>query len=589
MSLRDTLRGSPDSSSSIHLGDLDAARDLHADLLPILRDRRHSRSRREQIEQLAVRKGVHSRTVRRWLEAFERGGLAELSRATGSAPRADKGGHRLPLELVQIVQATLVSNPPTTSARMIHRTVLRAVPELAQVQRKNGRTIPISAATVAAIKGQMLADPTLRLLFADADARKEHLRTYSGQVLAAHANDLWQMDMTRCDIMVYDPADGKIYRPRVQVVIDTYSGCIMGIAFSPRENQEQADLVLARALMKKQGPLAEHYPMFGVARRLYIDNGKTYKSEHFHRIVSGIGMEIMHSRPRVSHTRGKVERFFGTLHALERSLVGYCGENAKNRSNEELRRLYRNTLSWAQNGREVATRDRLLTLAEYQETVLRWLIVDYHQEVVHGLSRAEHWVSTAPASSRIEFDPDELLLTFAHWTERMVRPDGTVMLEKVAWTTPDGRLSQHQGQNVLVLTEPFALGDARKLTAWRDRTGRVQLIGEITPAPTVADSLEAAAQRRANRAALKEQLAAIDRIRAEVFDPAVTVNGALRAALPEQIVRPVAPAARARLTAVNPEAAAPIPDDVREFFGPLNGEDVPENLDDIAAWLRSRS
>ena len=423
LALPDGLRASPRPSAStpITLGDLDLARALYTELLPILQEFKGTTSRRAGLDALAQRKGVHTRTVRRWAEAFEQGGLAELSRMACNGPRADKGTHRLPFELVQLVQATLVSNSPQTSVRMIHRTLLRAVPDLARVKRKNGRFIPISAATVGAIKQEMLDHPTLRLLFFDADRRKEYNRTYSGQVLAAHANDMWQMDMTRCDIMIYDPADGKIYRPRVQVVIDVYSGAIMGIAFSRREDQEQADLVLARALMKKQGPLAPHYPMFGVAKRLYIDNGKTYKSAHFHRIVGGVGMEIIHSRPRVSHTRGKVERFFGTLHGLERSLVGYCGQNAKDRSNEELRRLYKRTLTWAQGGRDVQKQDRLLTLSEYQEIVLKWLVVEYHQEVHHGLTRAEHFTTTAPARSLVEFDFDELLLVFARWEDKQVR------------------------------------------------------------------------------------------------------------------------------------------------------------------------
>ncbi|GBF05880.1 hypothetical protein DAERI_060140 [Deinococcus aerius] len=582
----DLLPATPEPTAPITLGDLDAANSLHAELLPILRERKGTAGRSAATQRLAGEKGVTARTVRRWAEAFERGGLGELSRVMGTAPRADKGGHRLPPELVQVVRAALVSNPPTAPVRLIHRTVLRAVPDLAHVPRRNGRVIPISAATVQAIKQEMLDHPTLRLLFADADRRKEYLRTYTGQVLAAHANDLWQMDMTRCDVMVYDPEAGTIYRPRVQVVIDVYSGCIMGIAFSRREDQEQADLVLARALVRKQGPLAERWPMFGVARRLYIDNGKTYKSEHFHRIVGGLGMEIIHSRPRVSHTRGKVERFFGTLHGLERGLIGYCGENAKDRSNEELRRLYRNTLKWAEGGRLVGARDRLMTLSEYQETVLKWLIVDYHETVVHGLTRTQHFTGTAPASTLIDFDPHELQLLFARWEERVVRPDGTVMLGKTLWTTPNGRLAQYRGQTVLTLREPFALGEASRSVAWRDRQGRFQVIGSLVPAPTVADSVEAAAQRRANRLAAAEQLAQVDALRKDLFDPAVTVAGSLAAALPEQVVRPVLPAARARLDAVNP-APLPVPSaEARAFMAPMNGDDVPDDLDELSEWLR---
>ncbi|MBB5363055.1 DDE-type integrase/transposase/recombinase [Deinococcus humi] len=582
MMVRDsrTITGQSNQVSSAPLSstDLDEATDLRESLMPALTKRPGSPERREAIEQIAASQDVSSRTIRRWISAFESMGMVGLARAARKLPRMDKGAHRLPHELVQVVQSTLISNPPGTSIRKIHDIVTRGVPELALVPRKSGRVIELSVATVRRVRQEMLDDPTLRLLFADADARKEYIRTYSGQVMAAHGNDMWQMDMTRCDIMVYDPDKDAIYRPRVQAVIDVYSGCIMGISFSRREDQDQADLVLARSLMRKYGALDAHWPMRGVARRLYIDNGKTYKSAHFHRIVSGIGMEIIHSRPLVSHTRGKVERFFGTLHQVERALVGYCGENAAKRSNHELNRLYRNTLAWAREGRNVARHERLLTLAEYQEVILKWLVTDYHQTVVHGLTRLQHFVQTAPASTLIDLDLYDLSLLFARWEPRTVRSDGTVLIDKVAWTTPNGRLAQYQRMKVVVMTEAFALGDPRRLAAYEDRSGRFQMLGPIAPAPTAADSLEAAAQRRANRAATKEQLAEADGLRRELFNPAATYEAHLNRGMEDVIVQPAPlPAPRARLAALQPEAAPqPDLDGFGDFLKPA--EDMDELL-----------
>lgn len=560
--------------------DLKPAEDLHATLLPILNIEPNTAARRAAMAEVAAAKKASERTVRRWVKAFEELGLVGLAKALGYEPRSDKGTHRLPFELVQVIQSTLVSNTKDTAVRKIHRIVVNAVPELAMVPRKNGLLIEVSVPTVQRIKDEMLADNTLRPLFFDANQRKEYMRAYSGQVLAAHANDMWQMDMTRCDIMVYDPHTDSIYRPRVQAVIDVYSGCIMGLSFSRKENQDQADLVLAHALMTKQGPLAEIWPMRGVARRLYIDNGKTYKSSHFHSIVSNVGMEIIHSKPRVSHTRGKIECWFGTLHTVERALRGYCGENASQRSNLELKCLMDNTLAWAREGKNVDPRDRLLTLGEYQEIVLKWLVTDYHQTVVHGKTRLQHWLDTAPASTRVEFDPVELMLAFATWDDRTVRKDGTVMLDKAAWTTSNGKLVTYQGQVVKVLTEPFALGNPTRYVAQKDRVGRLSIIGELTLAPTIADSLEAAAQRKANERALREQQDEARDIGKEMFNAATVYENHLSEQLQETVViQPALPAARAQLAAVNPPAA-PTLADLGEFG------DFLKPADDLDALLR---
>ena len=387
---------------------------------------------------------------------------------------------------------------------------------------------------------------------------------------------MWQLDMTRCDVEVVDPETGRVYRPRVQAVIDVYSGCIMGLAFSESEDQAQADLALMRALMRKQGPLAEHYPLFGLPKRLYIDNGKTYSSEHFHRIAAGLGVEVIHSLPRVSHTRGAVERFFGTLHNLERAMPGYVGQNAVDRSSEELKRLRAATSRWMDTQVDPGPGKRHQTIQEYQQSVLAWLVVEYHQWVVDGLTRLEHFRTTAPESSLLEMDMGELLLLFAQREKRVVTPGGTVKTGKVEWTIPGGRLAQYRGLPVLVLRDQFALGDDRRAVAWQDeRTGRLEMLGTAVPAPTVAHSIAAADERRAQKAVKAQALRDADAIAAEYANPALMVTAQLNRALPVQAVTPILPAARAQL---NPEPKKP---DLGEF-----GRSFLRPADDLDALLR---
>lgn len=498
----------------------------------------------------SIRWGISCRTVYRRVRALEAG--------QSIGQRADVGSQRIPAVAFELIVKALVSNPPTTSVRMIHRMLMRAAPD-AMTYERGGELQTVSVRTLHRIRQDLISNPKTRLLLSDADERAEYLRVYSGAVLAEHANDIWQMDMTRCDVLVVDPNTGKIYRPRVHAIIDVYSGVIPGIAFSEEEGQAQTDLTLLRALLPKQGPYADRYPYWGVPKRIYWDNGNTYQSHQARRVMASLGVEDVHSRPYVSHTRGRIERFFGTLHNLEKSQPGYVGENAANRSAKEIKRLEANTRRWLKHGRDTGDGNRLLTITEYQNLVLQWLVVEYHAWMVDGLSRHAHFVQSAPASTLVEIDRRELLLLLAHRVERTVDATGRIRLDNRYWTVPDGSLAPFQGMRVLVLTDQFALEPDRRLVAWVDRRGALQVIGEAQVAPEAAASIEAQDQRRAARAAVVEEGRRQREMKRELTDPNVRVSTVLlkefRAAGGESLPA----SAHARLAALNP------PEEVIEF------------------------
>lgn len=472
--------------------------------------------------------------------------------------RSDAGRWRIPQAARQLVVHGFATNPPTTSARMLHRTLMRAAPD-AMTYERAGELQTVSVRTVQRIRQELLENPQSRLLLSDTDERAEYIRVSAGTVLVEHANALWQMDMTRCDVLVVDPSTGKIYRPRVHAIIDTYSGAIPGIAFSDEEGQAQTDLTLLRALSPKRGPYADRYPYFGVPKRIYWDNGSTYQSAQSRRVIASLGIEDVHSRPYVSHTRGKIERFFGTLHNLEAALPGYVGENAVLRSSKEIKRLSANTRGWLKHGRDPGDGNRLLTIAEYQNVVLAWLVVEYHQWDVDGKSRHDHFVETAPASTLVEIDHQELLLLLAHRVERTVDAAGRIRMDNRYWVVPDGSLAPYQNMRVLVLTDQFALEPDRRLVAWVDRRGALQVIGEVQPAPEAAASIEAQDQRRAARAALVEEARRQREMKRELTDPNLRVSTVFLKEFRAAGGEPLPPSAQARLEALNP------PEEVIEF------------------------
>ena len=377
---------------------------------------------------------------------------------------------------------------------MLHRTLTNAC------------DLTISEASVRRICNRFRENPRTRLMLSDADARKEYLRTYAGQVYAAHANELWQLDMTRCDIEVVDPETGHIFRPRIHAVIDVYSGCVPGVVFSEREDQTQTDMAILCALVQKPAPYTDAWPVFGTPKRLYMDNGKTYTSEHTHRYLADLGIEVVHSLPRVSHTRGKIERLFGSVHGFTKTCPGYVGSNAKERSTEELRRLEKNTKKWLERGgtNDPGWGNRLLTFAEYRIRFFSWLFNDYHDEVVGHKSRLQHFLETAPANSQRLYNEDDLMLTLGRRTIRTVNADGSVRFGNRFWTVASGELgSFSRGDEVLVISHP-TLPDTPNLIAWQPAHGGLEVLGHAVLMPERADSDEAR-QLRANSKAVKKR------------------------------------------------------------------------------------
>jgi putative transposase len=88
---------------------------------------------------------------------------------------------------------------------------------------------------------------------------------------------------------------------------------------------------------------------FGLAVKLYADNGSSYQSRRFHAACSQLGISLVHSKPYARESRGVIERFNRTLKGQFES--------------------------------EVKERDELLTLDELNSYLQAWLDERYHRDV----------------------------------------------------------------------------------------------------------------------------------------------------------------------------------------------------------------
>jgi putative transposase len=112
-------------------------------------------------------------------------------------------------------------------------------------------------------------------------------------------NDLWQSDM------MYGPVvkvEGRERRTFLFAFLDDMSRLVPHGQFYFIEGLQSYLDCLRQALTRR-----------GLPRRLYADNGPTFRSQHLAQITASLGIALVHSTPYQPEGRGKCERWFRTV------------------------------------------------------------------------------------------------------------------------------------------------------------------------------------------------------------------------------------------------------------------------------------
>lgn len=538
------------------------------------------------IKEEAQRLGVTPNHLARLLRRYEAGQLLYARR-----PRRDRGTHRVPAELRKLVVGLKLAHP-RASARRILRILEANDPGLLLYRPYSTETLfRLSEATVRRILRKAEENPAFRYALLSEEGRREFARTWAGHVLAEYPMQMVMVDMTRCDVFVYLPEEDRMVRLRIHVALDVYSGAVPSLVFSREESQVPTDQLLILMTQDKTA-IVPDWDVRGVPERIYWDNGKVYRSEKSEHWARTLGIELVYSRPHVSHTRGKVERFFGAFHqTFEALLPGYAGSDATERDSSELRRLLQNTRRWVAEGMPPERDpypDRLLLEEEYKGRALQWLLGTWHREPLEdGLSRLDLFRAFVPRHRLAEYRLEDLYLAAAYQVERVVRGNGTVQYRGRTWYLDPrhGSLLPWQGQKVVLLDVQVLPGQPLRV-ALKNPDGTLRVLGELLPEPLRADSLEARAKRAADRAAIRALQEEARRL-VEELSPAMRLEDMLErlsglAPLPR----------RERITLRAQELPAPSPEEIargaEELAAELEDDLV---LDPIALgeqWLKER-
>ena len=206
------------------------------------------------------------------------------------------------------------------------------------------------------------------------------------------ANDLWTLDF------MHGPrvrgAGGRRVKTYLAAAVDDHSRYLPLGQFLSTETYAALASALKVAFLRHGLPLM-----------LYCDNGSAFSSADLALACARLGVALVHSKPYDSPSRGKIERFFGTVRS--RFLA-------------------------------VADLDRTTSLERLNSLFDEWLEHDYHRRVHSGVKERplDRYMRSLASSRPRKVSREELDLVFYRTLRRMVRRDCTVSIAGRLWEAP---------------------------------------------------------------------------------------------------------------------------------------------------------
>jgi transposase InsO family protein len=324
-------------------------------------------------------------TLLKWARRYRKGGLEALS----PNRRHDRGQHRvISSQLAELIERLKRENPHRTGTTLLRELALSA---------EDSTTPPLSAATLYRFLKQH--GLTQKQLLAPAAHKKFE---------AEFANQIWQSDMM-FGPYVPRPGGGK-QQAMLYAILDDASRLIPHAEFYADEGLES----LLDCL--RQGVAARGIPV-----RLYVDNGKVYRSAQLARIAATLGILIVHTPPYQPEGRGKIERFFRSI-----------------------RDQFLASLDLKQ----------IASIADLNARLDAWIQTAYHRTPHGGLppdtTPLQRWQRDIERVRQLPPSTDVRRLFF-YRLDRMVRRDSTFLLQKRFYEAP----AHLAGQKVEVRFDPL--------------------------------------------------------------------------------------------------------------------------------------
>ncbi len=215
-------------------------------------------------------------TILNWLARYRKGG--EQIESLFPASRRDRGRIRaIDTEVVDALFRMRQENPKLSVPRLV---------EKAKASGDIPKSAPVSAATVYRLMKRHQVKRS---------EKKQDMRKFEVQM----SNDLWQSDCMHGPRVIHEGRPRKSY---LFALLDDHSRLIPHGQFYLAENVDNYLDCFWSALRKR-----------GVPRKLYVDNGPSFRSHRLQYGCASLQIAISYARPYRPQGKGKIERFFRTV------------------------------------------------------------------------------------------------------------------------------------------------------------------------------------------------------------------------------------------------------------------------------------
>lgn len=209
------------------------------------------------------------------------------------------------------------------------------------------------------------------------------------------ANDCWQSDTSHGPVIKMNNKKKQTY---LIAFIDDASRMILHGEFFFNDNAVNMQIVFKKAVAK-----------YGVPKRLFVDNGGSFKNDQLRLICASLGTVLIHARPYSPESKGKIERSFRTI-----------------------KDNWLNGIDW----------NDFSSLEELNVELNKYLN-DKYINSIHSAIKTTPRNRYLLDSSKIKFIPKELLDDyFLHRETRKVNNDATIQINTVLFEVPQKYIGQ---------------------------------------------------------------------------------------------------------------------------------------------------
>lgn len=277
-------------------------------------------------------------TLYRWIETFERYGT--VSSLAGNRQNCGaKGKSRLPQETENIIN-TIINEVYLDEQQLPFSNIYNVI---VNECKKEDVQIPSKGAIrhrINNISPKLIAKHRKNL-------NVRETRGMTGKFPEVKLPlDIIQIDHTKVDVILVDEETREeIGRPFITVAIDMYSRMIYGFYISLNApSYFSVGQCFFNAVLPKDDFLNQHevkgeWPVYGLPRKIHMDNGKDFRSISLHGFCSEFGIEDIYRPVARPEFGGAVERVIGTFmkktHELPGSTFSNIFEKGKYKSDKK--------------------------------------------------------------------------------------------------------------------------------------------------------------------------------------------------------------------------------------------------------------